>query len=150
MKLPPPVSGGGSFGLLSASRRDCPGCRSDASSPTPVRQCRKRTTEPRAPEPHLEDGGRHRRRPRHRTGHRTDDAQGARSLDLDLPSTVRVTRAALGKSLVQQLPQALDITSKRVSEPDEVAALIAFLLSDAVGNILGAEYVIDGGMLKTL
>lgn len=48
------------------------------------------------------------------------------------------------------MPQALSITSGRVNEPDEVAALIAFLLSDVAGNILGAEYVIDGGMLKAL
>jgi hypothetical protein len=35
-----------------------------------------------------------------------------------------------------------------MTEAEEVAALIAFLLSDVVGNITGAEYVIDGGMIK--
>jgi NAD(P)-dependent dehydrogenase (short-subunit alcohol dehydrogenase family) len=37
-----------------------------------------------------------------------------------------------------------------MTEAEEVAALIAFLLSDVAGNITGAEYVIDGGMIKTV
>jgi enoyl-[acyl-carrier-protein] reductase (NADH) len=37
-----------------------------------------------------------------------------------------------------------------MTEAEEVAALVAFLLSDVAGNITGAEYVIDSGMIKTV
>lgn len=40
------------------------------------------------------------------------------------------------------------ISSGRISEPEEVATLISFLASDRAANIVGADYVIDGGSLK--
>ncbi|MCX4706783.1 oxidoreductase [Streptomyces sp. NBC_01373] len=49
---------------------------------------------------------------------------------------------------LKQIPQAFSITTGRISEPQEVASLIAFLLSDVASNIIGADYVIDGGALK--
>ncbi|QFQ95654.1 SDR family oxidoreductase [Streptomyces phaeolivaceus] len=51
-------------------------------------------------------------------------------------------------AFLEQIPQAFSITTGRISEPHEVASLIAFLLSDVVGNVTGADYVIDGGTLK--
>ncbi|MCX4524586.1 MULTISPECIES: oxidoreductase [unclassified Streptomyces] len=53
-------------------------------------------------------------------------------------------------AFLRQIPQAFGITTGRVTEPGEVAALIAFLLSDVAGNITGADHVIDGGTVKTL
>jgi NAD(P)-dependent dehydrogenase (short-subunit alcohol dehydrogenase family) len=38
----------------------------------------------------------------------------------------------------------------RFTRPDEVAALAAMLASDALGNVTGANVVIDGGLIKTL
>jgi NAD(P)-dependent dehydrogenase (short-subunit alcohol dehydrogenase family) len=38
----------------------------------------------------------------------------------------------------------------RFTRPDEVAALAVMLASDRVGNVTGANVVIDGGLIKTL
>lgn len=53
-------------------------------------------------------------------------------------------------AFLQQIPTAFGITTGRITEPREVASLIAFLLSDTAGNITGADYLIDGGTVKTL
>jgi NAD(P)-dependent dehydrogenase (short-subunit alcohol dehydrogenase family) len=48
------------------------------------------------------------------------------------------------------LPAAMAITTGRVSESHEVADLVLFLSSDRAANIMGADYVIDGGMHKSI
>ncbi|MGH8938666.1 MAG: SDR family oxidoreductase [Actinomycetes bacterium] len=48
------------------------------------------------------------------------------------------------------VPQAMAVTTGRVNEPEEVAQLVAFLVSELAGNITGADYVIDGGMFKSV
>jgi NAD(P)-dependent dehydrogenase (short-subunit alcohol dehydrogenase family) len=40
--------------------------------------------------------------------------------------------------------------TKRFTSPDEVADLVLMLASGRAGNITGADYVIDGGLVQTV
>ncbi|MEV6750911.1 oxidoreductase [Streptomyces sp. NPDC051214] len=53
-------------------------------------------------------------------------------------------------AFLAQIPTAFGITSGRITEPEEVASLITFLLSGVAGNVTGADYVIDGGTVKAV
>jgi NAD(P)-dependent dehydrogenase (short-subunit alcohol dehydrogenase family) len=44
---------------------------------------------------------------------------------------------------------AAAIATGRFSTPEEVATLVTMLASDRSGNVTGANYVIDGGLIKT-
>ncbi len=55
-------------------------------------------------------------------------------------------RAALEKVV----PRSMGISTGRITEPEEVAELAVFLASPRAANITGAEFVIDGGQIKTI
>lgn len=48
------------------------------------------------------------------------------------------------------VPGGLGILTGRFSEAEEVASLTLFLVSDHAANITGADYVLDGGTIKTV
>ncbi|MEW9552173.1 SDR family oxidoreductase [Nonomuraea sp. NPDC050783] len=61
--------------------------------------------------------------------------------------------AALGlehRQLLAGLPASTGMTTGRLVEPDEVAALVTWLASPHAASVSGADYVIDGGAIKTV
>ncbi|GAA4091710.1 oxidoreductase [Actinomadura miaoliensis] len=48
------------------------------------------------------------------------------------------------------VPAGMGILTGRFSEPEEVASLALFLASGLAANITGADYVLDGGTIKTV
>lgn len=51
--------------------------------------------------------------------------------------------------LLAQLPAGAGVTTGRFVEPEEVAAIVGYLASPLAGSITGADYIIDGGQIKT-
>ena len=49
-----------------------------------------------------------------------------------------------------EVPARMGITTGRLTEPAETAALVAFLASARAGNLTGADYLADGGVLKAV
>ncbi|MFF3228833.1 SDR family NAD(P)-dependent oxidoreductase [Nocardia suismassiliense] len=59
-------------------------------------------------------------------------------------------RGADFKQLMTDLPEQINVTLGRWGTPQEVANVIVFLASPAAGYVTGSDYVIDGGLIKTL
>lgn len=53
------------------------------------------------------------------------------------------------QAVVAGIPQQLGMVTGRMSEPSEVADLIAFLLSPRASNITGSDHLIDGGAIRS-
>ncbi|AHH97186.1 oxidoreductase [Kutzneria albida] len=53
-------------------------------------------------------------------------------------------------TFLERLPASMGITTGRLAEPEETAALVAFLASPHAANITGTDYLVDGGVIKTV
>lgn len=53
------------------------------------------------------------------------------------------------EAIVASVPQQMGMVTGRMSEPEEVASLISFLLSERAENITGSDHLIDGGAIRS-
>lgn len=49
-----------------------------------------------------------------------------------------------------KVPERVGITIGRLADPEEIAALVVFLASPLAAGLTGAEYLADGGVIKTV
>lgn len=54
------------------------------------------------------------------------------------------------REFVAGVPQLMGLTTGRLVEADEVAATVVFLTSDRAASVVGADYVVEGGGIKTV
>lgn len=70
------------------------------------------------------------------------------------PSSIGAKLAAANgvaqQDFLDAIPAQFGIASGRIAEADEIAALVTFLASERAAIINGADYVIDGGIIKTV
>jgi NAD(P)-dependent dehydrogenase (short-subunit alcohol dehydrogenase family) len=61
-----------------------------------------------------------------------------------------IARATGGQADAVAEQAATQSVTGRFSTPQEVADLVLVLASDRAGNVTGADFVIDGGLITTL
>lgn len=72
-------------------------------------------------------------------------------LDPDGPAgRAAATQGISLDEFLSRIPKAIGLTIGRLSEPEETARLITFLASPRVANLTGADYLADGGAIKTI
>jgi NAD(P)-dependent dehydrogenase (short-subunit alcohol dehydrogenase family) len=76
---------------------------------------------------------------------RTSMWEGAQGYGAELARTLGVPH----EELLRALPGQAGMTTGRFVEPAEVATLVVYLASPLAGSIAGADYLIDGGAVKT-
>jgi NAD(P)-dependent dehydrogenase (short-subunit alcohol dehydrogenase family) len=63
-------------------------------------------------------------------------------------STIAGAAGGQAEAVAQQVAKAM--VTGRFTRPEEVAQLVLTLASDRTGNVVGADFVIDGGLVTTL
>jgi NAD(P)-dependent dehydrogenase (short-subunit alcohol dehydrogenase family) len=76
---------------------------------------------------------------------RTAVWEGPDSLGAQFAAAAGVSQQAF----LAQVPAMMGMVTGRIAEPEEVAALITFLLSNVAGSITGSDHLIDGGLVRT-
>jgi NAD(P)-dependent dehydrogenase (short-subunit alcohol dehydrogenase family) len=75
-----------------------------------------------------------------------------RSLALELAPAIRVVSVAPGAIVTERNVEAdelrPEIPLQRAGTPEEVAAVVAWLVSDEAGYVTGASYLVDGGLVQ--
>jgi NAD(P)-dependent dehydrogenase (short-subunit alcohol dehydrogenase family) len=61
-----------------------------------------------------------------------------------------VARASGGDAVAVAKQASAEASTGRFTRPQEVADLVLLLASDRAGNVTGSDFVIDGGLVKTL
>jgi NAD(P)-dependent dehydrogenase (short-subunit alcohol dehydrogenase family) len=80
-------------------------------------------------------------------------APGPVATDLWLGAGGVAATVSAAKGLTPEQVEAgakADMVTGRFTRPEEVADLVLLLASGRIGNVTGAEYVIDGGMISTI